>query len=497
MDIKKKLGCDVLVIGGGNAGLVAAIEAKNAGANVLLIEKGPKNSRGGNTRLSLAQFRIASEGTNDYLPLLEGAKLPEGELEIEPYPKDEFYNKLIELSEGFADKLLTEIYVERSLETVMWMKEQGVQWDILPMNMKRVGNRLFFPAGQTALMAAGGGESLVETLYGIAEKRGVEVLYQTAARSPIQNADGKVCGIFGIGVNGLIQIDAKAVILACGGFQADPEMRRRCLGENWDLVRLRGTRYNTGDGIQMALSIGAQLTGHWGGCHASIICEATPMVEAAAGGSERYSYPYSIIVNRDGRRFIDEGEDFWDNTYAKLGKEILKQPGSVVFQVFDAKVIPLIGTEYQQDETKVESKSLEQIAEELDINIENFLETIKEYNQSIVNDEKPFMTHKFDGRRTKGLKPDKTNWAQKIDTPPYRAYSAVCGLTMTYGGLKTNEKTQVINTCDHPIEGLYAVGEVTGGFFYHNYPGGTGLVRGAVMGRIAGAEAATSAMHKK
>jgi len=140
----------------------------------------------------------------------------------------------------------------------------------------------------------------------------------------------------------------------------------------------------------------------------------------------------------------------------------------------------------------VESNSLEELAEELDINVEQFLSTVKTYNEAIINNEEPFVPYRLDGRSTKGLNPDKTNWAQKIDTPPFRAYAVVCGLTMTYGGLKTNEKTQVIDTADRPLKGLYAVGEITGGFFYHNYPSGTGLVRGAVMGRIAGAEAAAN-----
>ena len=212
------------------------------------------------------------------------------------------------------------------------------------------------------------------------------------------------------------------------------------------------------------------------------------MIEAASAGSERYSYQYCIMVNRDGKRFVDEGEDFLVYTYAKYGKEILKQPGSVAFQIYDAKVIPILRPEYQ-NALKVESNSLKELADELDIRVETFLQTVNTFNKAIVDDDKPFATYKLDGRRTKGLHPDKTNWAQKIDRPPFQAYAVVCGLTMTYGGVRTNEKAQVIDTSDQPIKGLYAVGEVTGGFFYHNYPSGTGLVRGAVMGRIAGAEA--------
>jgi tricarballylate dehydrogenase len=489
MDVRRQTDCDIVVVGGGNAGLVAAIEAKDAGANVVLIEKAPKKARGGNSRLSGGLFRIASEGTKDYEFLLKGTNLPKEAIEIESYSKDDFYNKVMKLSEGFADRRFTEIFVERSLETVTWMKEQGVQWDLNPSHKAIVGNHLLWSSGQLALMALGSGEGLVEMLYGIVERCGIEVLYDTAARDLIVNADGKVCGVVAKDPDGFLQIDAKNVILACGGFQANPAWRRRYLGENWDLVKLRGTRYDTGDGIQIALQAGAQLIGHWGGCHASIVSEDSPMIEAASAGSERYSYPFCILVNRNGERFVDEGEDLQVFTYAKFGKEILKQPGSVAFQIFDAKVIPLLRVDYQ-DAEQVESSSLEALAEELDINVEQFLSTVKTYNEAIINDEKPFVPYRLDGRRTRGLNPDKTNWAQKIDTPPYRGYAVVCGLTMTYGGLKTNEKTQVIDTADHPIPGLYAVGEITGGFFYHNYPSGTGLMRGAVMARIAGSEAA-------
>jgi tricarballylate dehydrogenase len=490
MDVRRRTSCNVLVVGGGNAGLVASIEARNQGVNVLLIDKAPRKARGGNSRHSAGHFRIASEGTKDFEPLLKGTTLPKGVIEIEPYSKDDFYNKVIKLSEGLSDRRLTEIFVDRSLETVTWMKEQGLQWDLNPSHVAKIGDKLLWSAGQLALDALGAGEGLVEQLYGILERRSIPVLYETAARKLIMDADGKVCGVLAKGPEGFVEIEADNVILACGGFQANPAWRRRYLGPNWDLVKLRGTRYDTGDGLDMAVEAGAQLAGHWGGCHASIVSEDSPMIEAASSGSERYSYPYCIMVNRDGERFVNEGEDLQVFTYAKFGKEILKQPGSVAFQIYDGKVIPLLRKAYQ-NAVAVESDSLRGLAEELDINVERFLATVDTYNQAIVNDEAPFISYRLDGRRTRGLTPDKTNWAQKFDTPPYRGYAVVCGLTMTYGGLKTNERGEVIDTSENPIKGLYAVGEITGGFFYHNYPSGTGLMRGAVMGRIVGSEAAS------
>ena len=181
MDVKKRMNCDIVVVGGGNAGLVSAIEAKNNGAKVLLIEKGPKESRGGNSRHSDGNFKIAFENKKDYLRLIEGADLPKEEVEIESLPKDDYYNLMIRYSEGFADKRLTEIFVSRSLETVLWMKEQGLKWDLNRVTVFKKGDHLYWPYNEMWLCASGGsGESLVEMLYGIVEKRGVEVLYEIA-----------------------------------------------------------------------------------------------------------------------------------------------------------------------------------------------------------------------------------------------------------------------------------------------------------------------------
>ena len=490
MDVKTDLKCEVLVVGGGNSGLVAAIEAQNQGAKVILIEKGPKKSRGGNSRLSNAYFRVATESQRDIKALLEGVELLK-EAEIDTFSKDEFYSRVMRLTDGYADKRLTEIYVSRSLEAVLWMKDQGVQWDLNPAFAFKKGNHLYWPNHLTFLQAKGSGEGLVEMLYKSAESKDVNILYDTAARKLVMDGSAKVCGVIAKTAQGLIQIAANSIILTCGGFQANPQMRASCLGTNWDLVKVRGTRYDTGDGLFMAQEIGASTTGHWGGCHASVLGEDAPMIEAASSASERYSFNYSITINRNGKRFVDEGENVTDYIYAKFGRKILIQPGSVAFQIFDKKVFPLLRSEYQ-DALRVETNSLEEIAEQLDINREEFLSTISEFNSAIANDEKEFRPHECDGRHTKGLTPDKTNWALKIDTPPYRAYAVVCGLTMTYGGLKTNEKAQVMDTSDRPIRGLYAVGELTGGYFYNNYPGGTGLTRGAVMGRIAGKEAVTN-----
>ena len=227
-------------------------------------------------------------------------------------------------------------------------------------------------------------------------------------------------GLIAISPEGMLEISGKAIIMACGGFEGSPEMRRRYLGEGWDLVKLRGTRYNTGDGLRMALDIGAQSAGHWGGCHASVVSEDSPQIEAEAVGAIRYSYLFGVMVNTEAKRFVDEGENFIVYTYAKMGRQIAKQPHGVAYQIFDGKGLPLLRPEYLNAQ-RAESNTLEGLAEEIGLDPKSFVETIKEYNNAITKEVR-FDPAKRDGLRTNGLTPDKTNWARPIDAAP------LCGL---------------------------------------------------------------------
>ena len=252
MEVKKVINCEVLVVGGGNAGLVAAIEAKNRGANVLLIEKAPVERRGGNSRLTGGVWRVAfDDPKKDIVPLFDVASVPVpiDKIDMSPYPKDMFYKDMMQVSQGLSEKKWTEIMVEKSLATITWMHQQGAKFNV-GARMQKKGDRYFQAPRDIVLQSVNLGEGLVEQLYGIAINKGIPVIYETAAQSLIVNADGDVCGVTAKSNEGMLQINAHGVILACGGFEGNPEMRRRYLGEGWDLCKLRGTRYNTGDGIK-------------------------------------------------------------------------------------------------------------------------------------------------------------------------------------------------------------------------------------------------------
>ena len=286
------------------------------------------------------------------------------------------------------------------------------------------------------------------------------------------------------------------MVLASGGFEANAEWRARYLGPGWDLAKVRGSRFNTGDGIRMALEAGAMPHGNWSGCHAvGWDRNAPPMGDLAVGdGFQKHSYPFGIMVNARGMRFVDEGADFRNYTYAKYGRAILEQPGQFAWQVFDGKTIGLLRDEYRiRQVTKVTADSLDELARKLDgVDAAGFLATVEAYNAAVRTDV-PFDPNVKDGRGTVGIEPAKSNWANAIDEPPFAAYAVTCGITFTFGGVRIDGEARVLDTEEAPIHGLYAAGELVGGLFYVNYPGGTGLTAGAVFGRIAGASAARAA----
>jgi tricarballylate dehydrogenase len=484
---------DVIVVGGGNAAFCAALAARERRARVVLLERAPEDERGGNSRFTAGAMRVVYRGVDDLLELMPDLTEEERRnTDFGAYTDEQSFDDMGRVTEWRCDPDLTELLVKGSFPALAWMRRKGVRF--IPLwgrQAFKVGGRFKFWGGLT-VEAWGGGPGLVDSLTGIARREGVEIRYGARAMALLHDDDG-VHGVRLRQQGRTSELRAKAVVLACGGFEANAEWRTRYLGPGWELAKVRGSRFNTGDGIRMALEAGAMPWGNWSGCHSvGWDRNAPPFGDLAVGDNfQKHSYPFGIMVNATGRRFVDEGADFRNYTYAKYGRVVLNQPGQFAWQVFDGKVLHLLRDEYRiKQVTKVEAQSLEELAAKLDgVDARAFLEEVKAWNAAVRQDV-PFDPTVKDGRCTMGLAVPKSNWANTLDTPPFQAYAVTCGITFTFGGLRVNAETQVLDTDERPIPGLYAAGELVGGLFYFNYPGGTGLTSGSVFGRIAGANAA-------
>jgi tricarballylate dehydrogenase len=484
---------DVIVVGAGNAAFCAALAAQERGARVLMLEAAPEEESGGNSRFTAGSIRVVYDGVADIKALVPDLTPAEIEsTDFGTYTAEQFYDDMARLTQHRADPDLVELLVTRSFATLDWMRRKGIRFiPIYGRQAFKIGGRFKFWGGLT-VESVGGGPGLVAMLTEAAGKRGIAIRYRTRGLDLLFDGN-RVEGVR-VRENGEVrELRAKSVVLACGGFEANPEWRTRYLGPGWDLAKVRGSRYNTGDGIRMALAIGAAPRGNWSGCHAvQWEMNAPEFGDLAVGDQfQKHSYPFGILINAAGQRFVDEGADFRNYTYAKYGRVVLEQPGQFAWQIFDQKVKHLQRDEYRiRQITKVTANTIEEFAQKLDgVNAPAFLKTIKEWNEAVRNDI-AFDPNVKDGRRTQGLAIDKSNWANTIDTPPFEGYAVTCGITFTFGGLRINTDAQVLNTDHQPIRGLYAAGELVGGLFYFNYPGGTGLMSGAVFGKIAGASAA-------
>jgi len=488
---------DVLIVGAGNAALCAALSAREAGAEVLVLEFAPESERGGNSTFTAGAMRVAYDGVDDLRELIPDLSDDEiASTDFGQYTREDFFDDMARVTEYRADPDLVEVLVDRSHETLKWMTSKGVRFmPIYGRQAFQVDGKHRFWGGLT-VETVGGGPGLVDSLVSGCEAAGVEIVYETRA-TDLLTEDGVVIGVRAINGGHTREIRARAVILASGGFEANTEWRTRYLGPGWDMAKVRGTRFNLGDGIRMALDIGASSMGQWSGAHAVQWDMNSPEFGdlQVGDGFQKHSYPWGILVNNDGLRFLDEGADFRNYTYAKYGRVMLDQPGLGAWQVFDAKVAHLLRDEYKIPQvTKVRSDTLKGLADQMDgMDVDQFVKTIEEYNAA-VEDSVPFDPTLKDGRRTRGLSRDKTNWANTIEEPPFEGYHVTCGITFTFGGLRVSADTQVVSDQGKVIPGLFACGELVGGLFYFNYPGGTGLTSGSVFGRIAGREAAKHAL---
>ncbi len=457
--------CDVVVVGGGIAGLSAAISALHEGAEVIVVEKAPKLQRGGNTAIADAQIRYPHE-PDEYCPVGQ--------------TREDFFNAFMRLSRGRANRELIQVLVDQAADVVDWLTDLGVKWE----------KGYPYVAGYRR-QPVGGGWQLVSTLYRHLELGGAHVAYETTAEKLLVDRTGRVVGVRVLEPTGYTHVKARGgVVIASGGFEANVEMRVRYLGHNMDHLILRGTRYNTGEGLRMALEIGALPAGQWGDFHSAVIDARSSPFEC--GMTAIYIFQLGLFIDEDGERFLDEGEDFRDQTYVKFSKAILNHKSGVAFSVFDSKVRLEDPDAWKRairtTQEPYEAPTIRELAERIQVPPKKMEQTIKAYNAACQPG--TFDPLRLDGLSTRGLTPEKSNWARPLDTPPFLAYPVTGGITFTFGGLKANASAQVIHTSGRPIPGLYVAGEPMGELYYYNYMGATSVLRGAVFGRIAGREAA-------
>ena len=520
---------DVVVVGGGNAGFCAAHAAADAGAAVLMLEpedgrrpalavsidgngrrvavdpyrgaveamleRAPEAEAGGNSYYTAGAFRVVHGGAGALAPLCRDRVSEKrlGDTDLAPYTAEEFHADMQRITEGRCDPEMTDWLVQDSADLASWLAEHGVRWRLMYERQSyQIEGRWVFSGG-LALGTVGGGKGLVEQHTCHALSRGVDIRYDARVTSLLVE-DGRVVGVQVTGPDGNAStVRAGAVVVSAGGFEADPDLRSAHLGPQWRHALVRGNPLNTGDLLGAAQRIGAATRGDFGSCH-SVAWDAG----APANGGERVltnqltrqSYPIGICVNRDGQRFLDEGADFRNYTYAKYGRQILEQPGGVAFQLFDATTRPLLRHEEYDSEpiTMAQADDLTELADRLGIDAAGLGRTVEEFNASI--EDKPFDPAVKDGRQAR-VSPPKSNWAAALDSPPYYGYAVACGITFTFGGLAVDDHARVLDNQGAPLPGLYAAGEVVGGLFSGNYPGGTGLTAGAVFGRRAGRHATT------
>jgi tricarballylate dehydrogenase len=493
---------DVIVVGSGNAALCAGLAACETGASVLMLEKADRSMAGGNTQYTAGAMRFAYRGRDDLIPLLTDpgdARL--ARTEFGAYSEETFAADLLKFNGGRPLSREQEILIGRSYETMLWLASKGVTFEpIWARQSFEKNGRIVFWGGLT-LAAAGEGVGLFEAERAAFERAGGVIRYGSPVTG-LHTEDGTVRGVRVATASGEEVIRAGAVVLGCGGFEANAAMRRDLMGGVWEKAKVRGTPHNTGDGLRMAFALGAARHGLYEGCH------ATPMdlhmkdfgnLAIPHGERKNYrkiSYFLGIMLNARGERFVDEGKDFRNYTYAQFGRAVLEQPGHFAWQIFDSKVFDLLYGEYRfHDAHFVEADTIEELLPLLEgVDADAARRTIDAFNAAVIEDV-PFDPTVKDGRGTRGIEPPKSNWAQAIDTPPFRAYPVTGGITFTYGGLRVGEAGEVLREDGRPIDGLYACGELVGGVFFEGYPGGSGLTSGAVFGRIAGAGAGMRAGH--
>ena len=473
---------DVVVIGCGVAGLSAAVAARQRGVRVAVLERAPVEERGGNTRYTEAFLRMKSEDevSDDFeahFAANAGGYL-DPSLVDETAKSHENWPSIVKAL-SFADPEIVGAFAAAAGPTIKWLKTSGISFDFQPTP--------FLTMCTPRLSPRGGGLAIVEGLAATAEKIGVEFFYETTANELILDEDGEVAGvratIKGIGPAAFL---GRAIVLASGGYEGNPEMLAQYMGPRALYLRpiARGGYYNKGEGIRMGLRIGAAPCGDFSSYHAEPIDPRSGVPEAAI-----FIFPYGILVNQEGRRFVDEAPATVDATYESITRQIFQQTNSISYVILDAKLkdVPNHRLAIRTDQPPIEAQTIADLAAKLEIPKVTLEATVAGYNAAC----RPgtFKPLEVDHLATHDLSPPKSNWARPLDAPPYRAYPIISANVFTFGGLKVNANAQVINSDGEPIRGLYAAGE-TVGLYYKTYAGSTSVLKGAVFGRLAGEDSA-------
>jgi len=454
---------DVVVIGGGNAALCAAMTAAEAGRTVLVLEGAPKPYRGGNSRHT-RNFRCKHDVPMSVL--------------TDSYTEEEYFDDLLKVTGGNTDEELARLAIVSSEECLPWMEKHGVRFQpSLSGTLSLSRTNAFF---------LGGGKALMNAYYRTAEKLGIEIRYEAQVKHlALQGA--RIRFVEFEHLDEIHRIEPKSVVVASGGFQADTDWLARAWGPAAKNFLIRGTPYNKGVVLKDLLDQGAKSVGDPTQCHAVAIDGRAPKFD---GGivTRLDCVPFSIVVNKNGERFYDEGEDVWPKRYAIWGRLVAAQPDQVGYGIIDSKSI---NNFMPSVFPPVEADTIEGLSQQLGLQAMKLRETVDAFNAACGRGE--FKPTELDGLTTSGLSPAKTNWARPIDTPPFYGYSLKTGVTFTYLGLKVNKGARV-DSDDGEVENLWAAGEtMAGSILGQGYLAGFGMTIGTVFGRIAGQEAADHA----
>ncbi|KAI9369937.1 flavoprotein subunit of succinate dehydrogenase/fumarate reductase [Aspergillus egyptiacus] len=505
--------CDILVVGSGNAGFSAALAAISEHAkSVVLIEKASEEWAGGNSYFTAGAYRTVHDGIGDLKSIVSNVDSTTAELiDLPPYSDWDFRADMDRICYGRSDPELSEILIKDSRETISWLKANGIEFH-LSFNRQayKVDGRYKFWGG-LALKTRDGGKSLLSDYQEAARRKGIKVFYSTVLKRLLTDPEtGKITSVVVSTPTGNRVIKTGAVVLAAGGFESNPRLRSQYLGPGWDLAKVRGTPFNTGECLDIAIrDASAMQTGNWSGCHSVAWDANAPSHTGNREASNEFTksgYPLGLMLNADGERFVDEGIDLRNYTYAKFGRAILNQPHQIAFQLWDSRTIPWLRKEEYRPERveRILADSIEELAEKLvPLGLQHqdrLISTVRTYNETCRAFKSEQPERRWDPAILDGLSTQsstmqlplaKSNWAQALDSPPFMAVRVTCGITFTFGGLKVVPETaQVVDLSGEPISGLYCAGEMLGGLFYENYPGGSGLTSGAVFGRRAGVAAA-------